>query len=358
MAYASKSVLSGRSVRPHLKGFGAFVGTGILALGVVAAPPDSHSARPEFRAVQLTASPWPAAPYLQAAENFVIQRAQILVPAANPVAGSGTTNSGAAVTSPTVQSASRLIAAATAPQTAAAPTVAAGASALAAPGFFPLAVIVAVVELALFAAPLVLGAFLLCPPCVLINELSYFIPGLAIPFAALPAVSQVVAAPTTAVPTSTAVGEPIDTAPPADRENAESLSVAPTAKRTHSDELTAKKTETTTTQLPTDTEAQTATETKDATEAVGANEETTEPTSARTAEPSPAPSSSEPEKTAVRGSHRDEGVHRTTGTVAAAEGSASTAGSSSTALSPAHPNAEGRGSSASGDSSGADGAGS
>ena len=359
MAYARKSVLTGRTVRSHLTGFGAFVGTGILALGVVAVPPDSHGARPEIRVVQLTASALPVVAYLQAAENFVSQRAQTLISAVKPVAGSGATNSGAAVTSPTVQSASPLIAAATAPQTAADPTVAATASALATPGFFPLAVLVAVVELALFVGPLVLGAFLLCPPCVVINELSYFIPGLALPFAAVSAASSVSAASVTAVAASTTTGEPTDAAPSADPGKADDVSPPATStdKRTRTDAVNGKKPETTTTQLPTDTEAQTATETatKDATEAAGANEQTTEPTSARTAEPSPAPSSSAPEKAAVRGSHRGEGVHRTTGTVAAAEGSAATAGSSSSASSPAHSNAKGSGS-ASDDSSGADGA--
>ena len=67
MAQASKSVLTN---------FGAFAGASILALGLVAAPPDPHGVRTESRAVQLTAATWPGATYLQALEDFVSQRAQ------------------------------------------------------------------------------------------------------------------------------------------------------------------------------------------------------------------------------------------------------------------------------------------
>ena len=69
------------SVRSHLTAGGAVASAGILALGLVAAPPDTDGARTDTRAVHLAAFALPpaahAAPLL---EKFIINQAKAVVP--------------------------------------------------------------------------------------------------------------------------------------------------------------------------------------------------------------------------------------------------------------------------------------
>ena len=84
MGNASRSVASGPCpyVRRHVTAGVTVASAGILALGVVAAPPDSHSAQIEVRTVELTSLALPPSAYLGALEKFIGSR----VPAAAPVA--------------------------------------------------------------------------------------------------------------------------------------------------------------------------------------------------------------------------------------------------------------------------------
>jgi hypothetical protein len=78
------------SVRPYLAAGGAMAGAGILALGLVAAPPDVHGARTEVRAVQLAALTLPStAPSAAILEKFVRNQAQISALVTRVVEGGG-----------------------------------------------------------------------------------------------------------------------------------------------------------------------------------------------------------------------------------------------------------------------------
>lgn len=315
MTYTTKSLLSG---------FGAFAGAGILAVGVVAAPPDPHSARTEVRAVQLTASVWPGAATLTALEHFVSQQAQTVLPAGKRLAAGGTTTPGVTVSNPTGGVPSLKLGSAADSQTADAATLAepAALSASAVPSALtPLLGFVAV--LILF-APLIIGVILLCPICAVINELSYFIPGVS-PVGALAATSEISAP---AVETATfagdvTTGEPADAAPPTDPGKKDDFPKGTSnGKRTHGDAVTEEKRATAKETTGNATEAK-----KDVTEAEDASEANT---------PEPSLSAPKPEKGAERGSHRGEDGHQTTRSVAAAGGTSATDGSSSPG--PSHGN--------------------
>ncbi len=78
-----------RSVRFHLTTGGAVASAGILALSLVAAPPDVNDARTEARAVQLAAFALPpAASPAALLEKYISNQARTVVPA-TPVVGSG-----------------------------------------------------------------------------------------------------------------------------------------------------------------------------------------------------------------------------------------------------------------------------
>lgn len=84
MSYASKPVASRHraqasspiSARSHLAAGGALASAGILALGLVAVPPDSNGARTEVRAVQLAAVSLSPTAYLGALEKFISNQVQ------------------------------------------------------------------------------------------------------------------------------------------------------------------------------------------------------------------------------------------------------------------------------------------
>ncbi len=336
MAYASESVLSGPAVRSRLRSIGAFAGAGILALSVVAAPPDFDTVRSEVRAVRLTASALPGAAYLQALENIVSQGAQAVLPAAKQLAGGSTTTSGATVTKTTADVTPVSLDSTTAPPTATAATLAAP-TALAAPAIpFPINALLGFAAVLLLFAPLIVGVILLCPLCAVINELSYILPGIVRPVGALAAASPVsapaVAASAPAAGTTT--GEPADATPPAGPAKADdSPPVTSTDKRTGTELFTPKKPATEKEPVPSGA----ATVEKDVTETADAKEVTTDPTSSDT---KTSPAATKPDKRSVRGSHRDESIHPTTGTADVAEGTGATAGSSSE-TSPAPSKAKG-----------------
>ena len=78
MGYAITSVASG-SCR-HLTAGVTVASAGILALSLVAVPPDVDVARNEIRAMRLAAHALPSAAYLGAVENFIRNQAQTVVP--------------------------------------------------------------------------------------------------------------------------------------------------------------------------------------------------------------------------------------------------------------------------------------
>src|SRR5258708_30292147 len=95
MGYTTKSVASGHrarfsscpSVRCHLATGSALASAGILALGLVAAPPDSDGARTEVRAVQLAAWALPSAAHLGVLEKLISNRAQTVLPVTRVAVG-------------------------------------------------------------------------------------------------------------------------------------------------------------------------------------------------------------------------------------------------------------------------------
>jgi hypothetical protein len=89
MGFASTSVASGHcarvsscsSVRSHFTTGGVFASAGILALGLVAAPPHFDGARTEVRAMQLAALAFPStSPSVVGLDGFVRNRVQTLMP--------------------------------------------------------------------------------------------------------------------------------------------------------------------------------------------------------------------------------------------------------------------------------------
>jgi hypothetical protein len=98
MGYASTTVASGHcpSVRRHLNAGVTVASAGILALGLVAAPPGVRGAGTEVRQVQLAASALSPPALLGALEKFINNQAQTFVPVAQVVAG------GAGITNPLV----------------------------------------------------------------------------------------------------------------------------------------------------------------------------------------------------------------------------------------------------------------
>src|ERR1700752_2241358 len=106
MGDATTSVTSGHcarflscpSGRSYLTAGGAFVGAGILALGLVGAPPDSRGPRTEIRSVQLTALTLPPAPHWIALEKFISNPTRTVVRVAPAIKG-GASNITTAVVS-------------------------------------------------------------------------------------------------------------------------------------------------------------------------------------------------------------------------------------------------------------------
>ena len=215
MGYASESVALGHcpSVRRHLTTGLTVASAGILAVGLVVAPPDVRGARTEVRQVQLTTLALSPPALLGALEKLIATRADTVVPVVPvaQVAGSAADIPAAVVKTPTAgESTPHTFGAATDPATnphsvdvaALAPTT----TALEIPAPLLAAIpepILAIVGIALLFGPIILLVILACPPCALFNFLTFTIPSLFIPFAPLSAVAEV----------STASVEAIATAP-------------------------------------------------------------------------------------------------------------------------------------------------
>jgi hypothetical protein len=81
------------SVRSHLAAGGAVAGAGLLALGLVAAPPDTNGARADIRPLQLTAFALPPAAHSAALlGTFIVNQAKADVPVIPTVVPGGTTD--------------------------------------------------------------------------------------------------------------------------------------------------------------------------------------------------------------------------------------------------------------------------
>lgn len=198
MSTASTSVALGRrakalshpSVRTYLTSGGAVASAGILALGLVAIPPDA-TARTEVRAVQLTAWTLPevAEGWGALVREVTGRRTQ---PAILETSGGGAADVPAAVANTSTGERTvppRVVASTDVPtlrQEATASALAATPAALALPA--PIAAFLGV--LVLF-GPLIVLVILACPPCAVINFLSYFLPIPTIPLAAAAATATV-----------------------------------------------------------------------------------------------------------------------------------------------------------------------
>jgi hypothetical protein len=75
------------SVRSRLNTGVAVASAGILALGLLTAPPDVRAVRSEVREVRLAALALPPAPYWDALQKFISSRAQTVIPVAPVVKG-------------------------------------------------------------------------------------------------------------------------------------------------------------------------------------------------------------------------------------------------------------------------------
>jgi hypothetical protein len=199
MGYASTTVASGHcpSVRRHLNAGVTVASAGILALGLVAAPPGVRGLGTEVRQVQLAALALPPPALLGALEKFISHQAQTVLPGTKVVAVGAADIPAAVVKTPTAGESTpsifdpaidpapnpqRVDAAALAPTTTALAISAPLLAAIPEP-------ILAVVGIILLFGPIILLVILACPPCALFNFLTFTIPSLFIPFAPLSAVS-------------------------------------------------------------------------------------------------------------------------------------------------------------------------
>jgi hypothetical protein len=222
MGYASESVALGHcpSVRRHLTTGLTVASAGVLAVGLVLAPPDVRGARTEVRQVQLTTLALSPPALLGALEKLIGTRAAKAaaggaadIPAAvvkTPTAGESTPPTFGAATDPATNPHSVDVAA-LAPTTTALEIPAPLLAAIPEP-------ILAIVGIALLFGPIILLVILACPPCALFNFLTFTIPSLFIPFAPLSAVAEVstasVEASATNAPTLAGDPELSDSAPP------------------------------------------------------------------------------------------------------------------------------------------------
>jgi len=188
------------AIRTHLTTGSAVAGASILALGLVIATPDDHGARNEVRAVQLAARTLPTAAerWDASLREFIRNRIE---PVANEVSGGRSADAPAAVVNSStarVTTPPRMVSS-TGPavnfQKADATTLAASTTALAIPSIF--APLEAVLGVLILFGPLIVLVVLACPPCAVINFLSYFLP--------IPTVPLVAAATTATVEESTTV---------------------------------------------------------------------------------------------------------------------------------------------------------
>jgi uncharacterized membrane protein YgcG len=384
MGKASTSVASGHyakvasypSVRSHLTTGGAFASAGILALSLVAAPPDFHGARTEVRAVQLATFALPsAAPSGALLEKFISNHAQSAVPVAGVAAGSAADIATAIGTTPLALDPAtdpainrqQVNNAALAPTTTAYDWTQD-------PILGPIISFALGVLLVLPAAVLVVLA---CSVCALFNVVSSWIRSIFADLTPLPAASgaSTATADPSATTTRTSTSDPrLSNSVPATATTAGPANAAPAIKIGKADvspPVTSTDTPTRTKQV---TSTGTATSMEDVTETVETNEASTGPTAVNAPQPSAGAFTSGPAKPtvrpatprpAVRGSlgvgeqlrdlpHRGNGVHPTTQTAAAGHGAA-TAGSSSVGSSSAASSSTGSNSSGGGSSGGGHG---
>jgi hypothetical protein len=319
------------SVRSHLTTCGVFASAGILAVSLVAAPPDFNGARSEVREVQLAALALPSAAHLGALEEFISYQAQTVVPITKVIVGGTADLPGAGVNTPTAGVTTVLtfdsaidrptntqkVEAATLEVTTAFPTL------------DPILGIVSPIlalltnpgALLLF-GPLIVLVVLACPPCALINFVTGVIQSFLIGLTPLSAVALASTATVEAIATT----DPSMTSElllsdsiPATAKTAASADVAPASETRRSDvsppststdivastsdmtktvEVEQESTKLTTEdeQVSTDTE----TSTRDMTEVADADEASTERTAASDPEPSAGASPSESAEATLR----------------------------------------------------------
>lgn len=181
------------SVRRHLTAYLTVASAGILALGLVTAPPDVDAVRSEVRAVHLAASALPnvAQRWDDLLRDFILSRGE---PSVAKTSGGSAGVPVAVVETPTTDS--------VVPPTFDSPTdpasstqkvdataLAATTTALSLP-----APLLAIIGPILLFGPLIVLVILACPPCALINFLSYFLPLPTIPLAAAASTATVEAA--------------------------------------------------------------------------------------------------------------------------------------------------------------------
>ena len=403
MGYARKSVSSGyparvsacRSARRHVAAAGAFAGAGILALGLVTAPPGTNAVRTDVRTLQLSTFVLPLrAPLHGILVNFAGSQPQTAAPVASDVPDGAADIITAAVAKPnTFGSAVDEVLDPADPATNR-QLVNTNAVALAAPTdafdlgaiFGPLLnnpIIGPIVGGLLLFGPVIVLVILACLPCAVFNVVSTLISGFLADLTPLPAfqalsvaADEATAAPTLALPSDPPSGDPA----PFKAATAGLADVVPAGKTGHAEvsppvTLTDPPTETArvnstalaVTSGADETSTDTAKSMTEAAEKMGADETATESTTVSAPEPPASDSISEPAKPTgrpetprpvVRPSlkagepHPSSDGHSTTGAAAAGDGptkaGSSAAESSSTASSPAGSKSRG------GDSSGGD----
>jgi hypothetical protein len=366
MGYAGKLVASGHcarvslcpSVRTYLTSGGAFASAGILALGLVAAPPDVHGERIEVRAVQLAATTVPlAASPAGLLEEFISNQAQTVAPVALAVPGGAADINTAVVTAPLIFES--VTDPATDRQQVNSAALSATTTAFDLPGILgPLYPYVG--------AALLIGGFafvfLAVLPVVWFVETVASVLGLppVLPLTATAEANPPTAPTLTSDPplgdsasVTTATRGPADASRATETGKADvSPQVTSIDKRTHIEQVT----------------------TQPATETAEADEESTGPTAVNAPKPSASASTSQPVNPAGRPatpgsvvrdslgvgdqlrdpSHPGNGGHLTTRTVAAGEGAAATAGSSSVASSSKKGGRSSGGDSSDGDAGGSE----
>jgi hypothetical protein len=278
-------------VRSYLTAGGALAGAGILALGLVAAPPDSHGARTEVRAVQLAAFALPSAADWRALEEFISNQAQTVVPITQVAVGGAADIPGAGVNNPSAGTTTALTfesAPDPAINTQEVEALALEDTATAVPILEPILAIVSPIlglltnpgALLLF-APIILLVILACPPCALFNFVTGVIQSFLIDLTPVPAVAA-------AAPATLEANTTIDSTLPSDgplRDSAPGAEigkagVSPSMERTTGNGKVTSK--------------------KDVTETVEAEEESTEPTAVTASESLASDSTSETAKPAGR----------------------------------------------------------
>jgi hypothetical protein len=277
MGYASAYV------RRHLTAGLSVASAGILAVSLVAVPPDSRTARIEARSLQLTAVAVPQSVYVSALEKFISNRVAAVVPAGpavHVVAQDVTTAVGAAslaVNSTTDPATHRQQAGATA--------LAATPTAVSIPA--PLAPLAGIIGIALLFGPIILLVILACPICAIVNELSYLPSffGIYLPHPALAQASTAAVESEATTDRSLTSYLPSDDAGPGTTaEDVDATPAVPRKKGTVSQRTTS-----TTDVTETATVQDLSTETEAVTEASTATDSTSEPTKPKVRPSAPRP---------------------------------------------------------------------